>query len=70
MACVYDNKMFLLIGGTTWGINGETGQLADMKELGIWEPLTVKLQVYKTAIEVSILFHIFKCCLTRDVLIQ
>ncbi|XP_075227285.1 chaperonin containing TCP1 subunit 3 [Lycorma delicatula] len=42
-------------GSTTWGINGESGQLADMKELCIWEPLTVKLQVYKTAIETAIL---------------
>merc|ERR1719462_896941 len=38
-----------------WGINGETGELADMTELGIWEPLAVKLQVYKTAIETAIL---------------
>merc|ERR1711874_275733 len=38
-----------------WGINGETGQLADMSELGIWEPLAVKLQVYKTAVETAIL---------------
>jgi len=38
-----------------WGINGETGELADMEELGIWEPLAVKLQVYKTAIETAIL---------------
>merc|ERR1719244_2276153 len=38
-----------------WGINGETGQLADMSELGIWQPLSVKLQVYKTAIETAIL---------------
>ena len=28
-----------------WGINGETGELADMSQLGIWEPLSVKLQV-------------------------
>ncbi|RWS24623.1 T-complex protein 1 subunit gamma-like protein, partial [Leptotrombidium deliense] len=39
----------------TWGINGETGEIADMKELGIWEPLVVKLQAYKTAIETSVL---------------
>lgn len=39
----------------TWGIDGETGQLVDMKERGIWEPLAVKLQVYKTAIETAIL---------------
>merc|ERR1719402_75305 len=38
-----------------WGINGETGTLADMSELGIWEPLAVKLQVYKTAVETAIL---------------
>jgi len=38
-----------------WGINGETGDLADMSGLGIWEPLSVKLQVYKTAIETAIL---------------
>merc|ERR1712183_483272 len=38
-----------------WGINGETGQLANMSELGIWEPLAVKLQVYKTAVETAIL---------------
>ena len=38
-------------GGSTWGINGETGQLADMKELGIWEPSVVKTQSLKTAVE-------------------
>merc|ERR1719436_352976 len=37
------------------GINGETGDLADMSALGIWEPLSVKLQVYKTASETAIL---------------
>merc|ERR1712176_1390204 len=38
-----------------WGINGETGELADMAALGVWEPLSVKLQVYKTAMETAIL---------------
>jgi len=38
-----------------WGINGQTGELADMAALGIWEPLAVKLQVYKTAMETAIL---------------
>lgn len=42
-------------GVCTWGIDGETGQLVDMKEHGIWEPLSVKLQVYKTAVETAIL---------------
>ena len=40
-------------GSQTWGVNGETGALVDMKELGICEPLAVKLQTYKTAVEVS-----------------
>jgi T-complex protein 1 subunit gamma len=34
-----------------WGINGVTGELVDMKEYGIWEPLSVKVQTIKTAIE-------------------
>ena len=37
----------------TWGIDGESGKIVDMNELGVWEPLSVKLQAYKTAIEVS-----------------
>lgn len=42
-------------GVCTWGIDGESGQLVDMNVRGIWEPLSVKLQVYKTAIETTIL---------------
>lgn len=42
-------------GLCSWGIDGESGQLVDMTERGIWEPLAVKLQVYKTAIETAIL---------------
>ncbi|KAH6713601.1 T-complex protein 1 gamma subunit [Leptodontidium sp. 2 PMI_412] len=38
-------------GGSTWGIDGETGKLVDMKEYGVWEPEAVKLQSIKTAIE-------------------
>jgi len=38
-----------------WGINGQTGEIADMAALGIWEPLAVKLQVYKTSMETAIL---------------
>jgi len=41
--------------GSSWGINGETGEIAKMDELGIWEPLMVKLQTYKTAVETAIL---------------
>jgi T-complex protein 1 subunit gamma len=39
----------------TFGIDGDTGDIVDMKERGIWEPLSVKLQVYKTAVETAIL---------------
>lgn len=45
--------LFISIGDETlWGINGETGKIVKMDELGIWEPLSVKLQTYKTAVEV------------------
>lgn len=39
----------------TWGIDGETGQLVDMRQFGIWEPMAVKMQTIKTAIETAIL---------------
>ncbi|KAG5192491.1 T-complex protein 1 gamma subunit [Tribonema minus] len=39
--------------GVTWGINGVTGELADMDTLGVWEPYSVKVQTYKTAIEAA-----------------
>jgi len=35
----------------TFGIDGLKGTVADMKELGIWEPITVKTQTIKTAVE-------------------
>jgi len=38
----------------SWGIDGETGQLADMHTFGIWEPIAVKMQTIKTAIEVKL----------------
>lgn len=39
-------------GESTWGIDGDTGALVDMKEYGVWEPEAVKLQSVKTAVEV------------------
>uniref|UniRef100_A0A0K8TS67 T-complex protein 1 subunit gamma n=1 Tax=Tabanus bromius TaxID=304241 RepID=A0A0K8TS67_TABBR len=39
----------------TWGIDGTTGEIVDMKEKSVWDPLSVKLQVYKTAVETAIL---------------
>jgi len=41
--------------GKTMGVNGTSGKIADMNDLGVWEPLSVKLQVYKTAIETATL---------------
>lgn len=42
-------------GNTAWGVDGESGNIVDMNEFGIWEPFSVKAQVYKTAIEVNCL---------------
>ncbi|XP_046858014.1 T-complex protein 1 subunit gamma-like [Xenia sp. Carnegie-2017] len=42
-------------GNHTWGVNGETGQLKDMQELGVWDTYSVKAQTIKTAIETAIL---------------
>jgi T-complex protein 1 subunit gamma len=39
-------------GHSSWGINGDTGAIADMHEYGVWEPQAIKLQSIKTAIEV------------------
>ena len=30
---------------SSWGVDGEKGVLADMRDLCIWDPLSVKLQV-------------------------
>uniref|UniRef100_A0A5S6QYG0 T-complex protein 1 subunit gamma n=1 Tax=Trichuris muris TaxID=70415 RepID=A0A5S6QYG0_TRIMR len=42
-------------GNETLGIDGVTGEMADMNKLNVWDPLTVRVQVYKTAIETAIL---------------
>lgn len=42
-------------GNSSWGINGETGLIADMKDIGVWDCYSVKAQVYKTAIETAML---------------
>eukprot|EP00299_Pterocystis_sp_00344_P003459 c14217_g1_i1.p1 GENE.c14217_g1_i1~~c14217_g1_i1.p1 ORF type:complete len:551 (+),score=154.60 c14217_g1_i1:37-1689(+) len=38
-------------GDFTFGVDGETGKIVDMKTLGVWEPIVVKTQELKTAIE-------------------
>jgi T-complex protein 1 subunit gamma len=35
----------------SWGIDGTSGKVVDMKEYGVWEPMAVKAQTMKTAIE-------------------
>jgi T-complex protein 1 subunit gamma len=37
--------------GSSWGIDGENGKVVDMREYGVWEPLAVKEQSVKTAVE-------------------
>ncbi|XP_060557829.1 T-complex protein 1 subunit gamma-like [Ruditapes philippinarum] len=39
----------------SWGVNGENGNIVDMKDYGVWEAYSVKAQTYKTAIETAIL---------------
>jgi T-complex protein 1 subunit gamma len=38
-------------GGSTWGIDGDAGKVVDMKSYNVWEPLAVKEQSVKTAVE-------------------
>jgi T-complex protein 1 subunit gamma len=40
-------------GNFSWGIDGQTGKLVDMNELGVWEPYSVKVQTIKTAVEAA-----------------
>jgi len=42
-------------GQHNWGVNGITGEAADMEKLLIWDPYVVKTQTLKTAIESSCL---------------
>ena len=41
--------------GATWGIDGNRGEIANMVELGIWEPYLVKVQTIKTAVETAVM---------------
>lgn len=47
----------------SWGVNGVTGEIVDMKEYGIWEPLSVKVQTIKTAIESACMILYVQCLL-------
>ncbi|KXN81822.1 T-complex protein 1 subunit gamma [Leucoagaricus sp. SymC.cos] len=40
-------------GEASWGVNGDTGKIVDMKEYGLYESASVKIQTLKTAIEAA-----------------
>lgn len=42
-----DGKM----NGSFWGIDGDAGKVVDMRTYNVWEPLAVKEQSVKTAVE-------------------
>ncbi|KAI9175778.1 T-complex protein 1 subunit gamma [Blastocladiella emersonii ATCC 22665] len=41
--------------GSSFGIDGIKGVVADMKDYGVWEPAAVKVQTFKTALEAACL---------------
>jgi T-complex protein 1 subunit gamma len=43
------------VENSSWGIDGDKGVIGDMKSVGIWEPLSVKSQTFKTALEAACL---------------
>lgn len=38
-------------GKSNYGVDGDSGNVTDMRELGVWEPMQVKMQSVKTAVE-------------------
>ncbi|KDR85035.1 hypothetical protein GALMADRAFT_233615 [Galerina marginata CBS 339.88] len=40
-------------GENSWGVNGDTGKIVDMKTYGLYESASVKVQTLKTAIEAA-----------------
>jgi len=50
----------------SWGVDGETGCLSDMSALGICEPLAVKAQTYKTAVEVRTAVKVWSILILTD----
>lgn len=39
--------------GVSAGIDGNAGKIADMRTSGVWDPISVKLQTFKTSIEAA-----------------
>ncbi|RPA81120.1 T-complex protein 1 subunit gamma [Ascobolus immersus RN42] len=53
-------------GHHTFGVDGETGKVVDMKDYGVWEPEAVKLQSIKTAIEAAcLLLRVDEICAAK-----
>lgn len=59
-AAFWDSKEGVTTNGKTdtdakvssaWGIDGDLGKVVDMHQYGVWEPMAVKLQSIKTAVE-------------------
>ena len=54
-------------GGGTWGIDGDTGDVVDMVDYGVWEPELVKSQSIKTAVESAcLLLRVDDICSARS----
>ena len=55
---------------TTWGIDGDKGCLADMNDVGVWEPVSVKAQVITRALcavaAAPLLVSLSRCCRRAD----
>lgn len=49
-------------GEHSWGIDGDQGTIADMKEYKVWEPEAIKLQSLKTAVEVCFPLSLSEIC--------
>jgi len=43
------------VGNSTFGIDGNNKKISDMSQVNVWEPIAVKSQAIKTAIEASCL---------------
>ena len=39
----------------TWGVDGNQGKIINVAEAGLWEPMAVRVQTIKTAVEASCL---------------
>jgi T-complex protein 1 subunit gamma len=39
--------------GLYFGIDGNSGKIGNMQELDVWDPISVKLQTFKTSIEAA-----------------